>query len=98
MIELTLEKRHRYSPHERELFSMLPQDGSWKSFTDIFLDYKWGKVRPGKPEPLNSRKVLGGAMRSLCKKVRLNDEPFLIMADRPKDGPNPIRYKIRKVR
>jgi hypothetical protein len=82
-------RKIKYSPRERAIFMLLPQNG--KSINTHSLIDRYYK----KKAPVNARMCIIGAMRSLISKVQRNREPFRIKKS-DRSGPHPMEFWVEK--
>ena len=78
-----------YSPRERDVFAALLKAGkaiSTAKLSEIVFD---------NDPRFHARTLLGGALRSLMKKVEANNEPFAIVTT-GRAGPNSMKVWIQK--
>ena len=79
-----------YSRAEREIFALLPSKGNQRSSKDI------AKLRYGsKGIPYHGQSSVNSALRSLQKKVIINEEPFRVEKSQ-RAGPYPIFFWIQR--
>lgn len=75
-----------YSKTERVAFSALPK-GNPKSTSEILDKFYGGEV------PYHGRNVLNSLIRSLSKKISINQEPFRIEKSKRR-GPHPTTVRV----
>jgi hypothetical protein len=82
-----------YSRGERQLFELLPKDGTKISSTDLTASrekrYKWDIDNP--------RNAVSVTMTSLMQKIVRNREPFRLRKT-PQRGPYPVEFWIEMLR
>jgi hypothetical protein len=81
----------RYSPKERRIFAALPHDG-----TRINSRALTSRLY-GREVPFNGRVIVVGTVRSLQRKMIINEEKVIIHST-PQSGPFPIEFWVAKVR
>lgn len=79
----------KYAPAERDVFRVL--NAQKKKINSIELTLLLSNGEPA----YNGVSLTGAALRSLARKVELNDEPFRIMRTR-RAGPKPISWWVEK--
>lgn len=81
----------RYSPAERELFKLIPYKPNMISTVELT------RRRYGTKSPYHGVSIVGNTMRSLARKVEVNQEPFQI-AKTAQAGPHPVSYWLEERR
>lgn len=84
----------QYSERERNLFSLIPSDGSRVS-SKIIIEKYWKNA--GRDEPYNAHITAMGSIRSLKKKMRDNGEKMIVRTSQQR-GPYPVDVWIEKQR
>jgi hypothetical protein len=89
-MQLSEDKKVKYSPLEKRLFGQLQRTP--KSTVDIAE-----AVYPVRDRPFNARQSVLGALNSLSKKIKQNREPFAVKKSR-RQGPHPVNFWIDATR